>query len=248
MALFFDEEKEMAQSRFRSDIIISELKGQIDLADGWTKLGKPATQIANKLEIIKNEIVKLNKEEIVSTQGFIGELVPQKFTHEVADQAKTYLSKMKSYFDSCYQTKRDEKELLIQQINKEKGINFLVDQKMKNLNKSLETLVLNSDTREIFRQTPCGYMQKIAPIYKDPDFRNGRAHFLASEKRVAGVKADTFIFNLFVIWSMSIFLYIALYFDWLRKILAVSPKLISVFKNSVLRTLHHRSVKNRPGV
>jgi hypothetical protein len=46
---------------------------------------------------------------------------------------------------------------------------------MKYHNKSLEVLVLNSETKEFFRETPYGYMQKIAPIYKEPDFSNGRA-------------------------------------------------------------------------
>jgi hypothetical protein len=43
---------------------------------------------------------------------------------------------------------------------------------MKYHNQSLETLMLNSDTREFFRYTPNGIMQKIAPVYKKPDFNN----------------------------------------------------------------------------
>jgi hypothetical protein len=67
-------------------------------------------------------------------------------------------------------------------------------------------------------------MQKIAPIYKDPDFTNGRAHFLASQKNLFGLSVDTFIFNVGIIWMMSIFLYIALYYNWLRKLLGISAQ------------------------
>jgi len=35
---------------------------------------------------------------------------------------------------------------------------------------------------------------------------------------VAGVSIDTLIFNLGIIWLMSFVLYLALYFDWLRKL------------------------------
>jgi hypothetical protein len=105
---------------------------------------------------------------------------------------------------------------------------------MKYHNKSLEVLVLNSETDEFFRETPFGYMQKIAPIYKEPDFKNGRAHFLASEKNLFGITLGTFIFNLGILWLMIAFLYIALYYNWLRKLLGVSGQFKhfkSFFKN-----------------
>lgn len=123
---------------------------------------------------------------------------------------------------------------MINRLNKEKGDQFLYNQKMKYHNKSLEVLVLNSETKEFYRETPDGYMQKIAPIYKDPDFTNGRAHFMASEKNLFGYAVDTFIFNVGVIWLMSTFLYIALYYNWLRKMLQISAQfknLKSFFKN-----------------
>ena len=62
-------------------------------------------------------------------------------------------------------------------------------------------------------------MQKIAPVYKVPDFNNGRAHFLASGKSIFSFSVRTLVFNVLVIWMMTIFLYITLYFDWFRKIL-----------------------------
>jgi hypothetical protein len=116
---------------------------------------------------------------------------------------------------------------LINRLNKENGDQFLYDEKMKYHNKSLEVLMLNSETKEFYRETPFGFMQKIAPIYKDPDFKNGRAHFLASQKNLFGYNVDTFIFNLGMIWLMSTFLYIALYYNWLRKMLQISAQ----FKN-----------------
>jgi ABC transport system ATP-binding/permease protein len=65
MARFFDMEMEMAQARFRSDILTTELIGQVDLADGWTRLNKPINEISAKLKIIKNEIGKLDNEKVL---------------------------------------------------------------------------------------------------------------------------------------------------------------------------------------
>ncbi|MDA3930673.1 MAG: hypothetical protein PF541_17130, partial [Prolixibacteraceae bacterium] len=46
MVNFFEIEKEMARSRYRSELLTTELIGQIDLASGWQKLNKPKDQIA----------------------------------------------------------------------------------------------------------------------------------------------------------------------------------------------------------
>ncbi len=78
--------------------------------------------------------------------------------------------------------------------------------------------MLNSEIVKFFRETPCGYMQKIAPVYKEPEFNNGRAHFLAPEKKLFHIKISTLTFNLSVIWMITLFLYIALYNNWLKKI------------------------------
>jgi ABC transport system ATP-binding/permease protein len=221
MARFFDMEKEMAQARFRSDILTTELIGQVDLVDGWIRLNKPADEISKKLVIIKNEIEKLDEEKVLPKFQFTDFLVPGKFNSEIAEFAKAHLNQLKDFHKNRYQNIKSEKDQLINRLNKENGDEFLYNQKMKYHNKSLEVLVLNSETKEFFRETPYGYMQKIVPIYKDPDFSNGRAHFFSSEKNLFGYAVGTFVFNLGIIWFMIAFLYIALYYNWLRKLLGI---------------------------
>jgi ABC transport system ATP-binding/permease protein len=221
MARFFDMEKEMAQARFRSDILTTELIGQVDLVDGWIRLNKPADEISRKLVIIKNEIEKLDEEKVLPEFQFTESLLPGKFNSEIAESAKTHLNQLKDFHKNRYQKIKSEKNRLIDRLNRENGDEFLYNQKMKYHNKSLEVLVLNSETKEFFRETPYGYMQKIAPIYKDPDFSNGRAHFFSSEKNLFGYAVGTFVFNLGIIWFMIAFLYIALYYNWLRKLLGI---------------------------
>ena len=222
MGRFFDMEKEMAQARFLSEILITQLIGQIDLVDGWTRLNKPADEIAQKLTIIKNEIEKLDNENVLPPFQFTDNLTPEKFNPEIAALAKAHLEKLKDFYNARYQKIKQVKDQLIHRLEKENGDQFLYNQKMKYHNKSIENLVLNSDAKELYRKTPYGYMQKIAPIYKEPDFKNGRAHFLASQKNLFGYTIDTYFFNLAILWLMSTFLYIALYYNWLRKIMEVS--------------------------
>jgi ABC transport system ATP-binding/permease protein len=219
MSLFFDMDKEMTQARVRSNILVTELIGQVDLVDGWIRLEKPADEISQKLKIIKNEIEKLDQETPLPVFQFTASLVPGKFNHEISERAKEHLNMIKELYDKRYQSLKQKKDQFINQVETLEGDQFLFNQKMKHHNKALEVLALNSETKTFYRETPYGYMQKVAPIYKDPDTKYGRAHFMASQKNLAGYPVDTFIFNLAVIWFMSLFLYVALYYDWLRKIL-----------------------------
>ncbi|MDD3744086.1 MAG: ABC transporter permease, partial [Lentimicrobiaceae bacterium] len=226
MKYFFDSEKEMAQSLFRADILITELTGQADLINGWLRQNRPAADISHKLLVIRNEIGKLDSETPLPRFQHYNDLVIEKYNHETAGYVKSHLAGLKDYYDDRYKKIRAEKDRLINSLNKEKGNNYLYDLKMKSHNNSLEKLVLNSEIKEFFRETPCGIMQKIAPVYKAPDFKNGRAHFLASEKNLFGIMPGTPVFNLVVIWLMSLFLYLSLYYDWLRLLISVPSKVI----------------------
>ncbi|HSO85273.1 MAG TPA: ATP-binding cassette domain-containing protein, partial [Draconibacterium sp.] len=136
MAQFFEMEKEMAQALFRSDILTTELIGQVDLVDGWIRLNKPAEEISRKLIIIKNEIEKLDAEKVLTEFQFTENLVPGKFNSEIAELAKTHLNQLKEFYNTRYQKVKSEKDQLINRLNKEKGDQFLFDQKMKYHNKS----------------------------------------------------------------------------------------------------------------
>jgi ABC transport system ATP-binding/permease protein len=221
MAYFFDLEKEMAQAVFRSDILTTELTGQADLINGWIRQNKPAADISRKLLIIRNEIGKLDAETSLPRFRHYNDLVIDKYNYETAELVKSHLTGLKDFYAGRARKIRAERERLISRFNEEKGHEYLYDLKMKSHNKSLEKLVLNADIKEFFHETPCGIMQKIAPVYKDPDFSNGRAHFLASGKNLFGITLETHRFNLMVIWLMTGFLYLALYYDWLRRIISI---------------------------
>ena len=64
-------------------------------------------------------------------------------------------------------------------------------------------------------------IQKIYPIYKDPDPDHAidfDAQFYMPAKHFLNRDVDTFWFNTIVIWCMSLLLSLTLYFDVLRRI------------------------------
>jgi hypothetical protein len=48
-----------------------------------------------------------------------------------------------------------------------------------------------------------------------------RAHFFAPAKYFMGFKMETPVFNIIVLWIMTCFLYITLYFDTLKKLIGM---------------------------
>ena len=222
---FFEMEKEMGRAKYFSDLLITELTGRIDHVAGLIKLQKPEEEITRKLAIIRNEVEKLS-EDVASVKFEAAHNIALScFTPEIADSVKNYMDELKRYYHAKYNKIRNKKDRTISEINEAEGKDFLYEQKMKFQNKSLEDLMMNAGSKEYYRETANGIMQKVAPIYKAPDFRDGRAHFLTSEKNVGGKNIDTLFFNLIVIWLMNLCLYVALYFDWIRKFLTTFGKL-----------------------
>jgi ABC transport system ATP-binding/permease protein len=238
MAPFFEMEKELTRARFRSDILITELTGRLDQASGLKKLHKPEPEISHKLNIIRNEIQELNRENPASPFPATEKLVYQDFTPSIADSAKNFLSRLQDLYSQKADQLRQEKDQQIRALNRSHGEDFLYNKKMKYHNKALENLMLNTGSKEYYRETANGIMQKVAPVYKKPDFPNGRAHFLASGKNLSGWNISTLYFNTGIIWLMSFLLFFSLYFDWIRKILSVAGKITPGLKKTERK--HHK--------
>jgi ABC transport system ATP-binding/permease protein len=218
MAHFFDIEKQMSRTRYLSDLLLTEITGRIDHVIGMIHTEQPDETIAKKLKIVKNEMDKLNR--VHGLPAFPGNenLVMPQFTDDVAEAARLHLNRLKDSLNLVNNQLRNQKDRIIREID-EQGAGTLFSLKRKYHNKAIEELVMNTASKEYIRETRNGIMQKIAPVYKKPDYNNGRAHFLSSEKHLAGMVFKTVHFNLAVIWVMIAVLYLALYYDWIRKLI-----------------------------
>jgi ABC transport system ATP-binding/permease protein len=97
-------------------------------------------------------------------------------------------------------------------------------------NESLNNMVKNeNDLGDKCLEKDGKLIQRTNPIFLDPDNNYGRAHFYAPQKKLFGKYYSTFWFNLCVIWGMSIFMMITLYFDALKKLLDAFGKIGSLF-------------------
>ena len=94
-------------------------------------------------------------------------------------------------------------------------------------NESLADLVKNINTKERLLEYKGALIQQINPIFQDPNpsgVLDYRTAFFFPEKNFLGLTISTYIFNILVIWLMSIGLYLTLYFELLRKLISSFEK------------------------
>lgn len=101
--------------------------------------------------------------------------------------------------------------------------------KLASSNESLADLVLNRNDELKILELDGRLIRNSEPIYHEvnPDGRfwlNYRVHFFAPNKPVFGRRIDTFQFNMTAVWLMSLLLYITLYFESFRKLIAGRKK------------------------
>jgi hypothetical protein len=89
-------------------------------------------------------------------------------------------------------------------------------------NESLADLVRNVNVKDRIIEHDKRLVQQIDPIFHMPETPqnplNYRTHFFAPEKHFLNHRFSTFSFNVIVIWLMSIFLYLALYFELFKRL------------------------------
>ena len=142
-------------------------------------------------------------------------------TPELLIELRNYLDKLSRYYVKKRNSIDQQKDRLIaskvKTPDEREAFNKLRDDYY---NESLGDLVMNSTDFYRIIERDNKLIQRLHPIYQDPVGSNMlRSHFFAPRKMIFGQPIDTFWANLIVIWSMSIFLMLTLYFDALSRLM-----------------------------
>ena len=89
----------------------------------------------------------------------------------------------------------------------------------KHVNKKLANILNDQFSVMKIYQIDNRIYQADEPIYRKPAYSNGRVHFYSSFKKIGKYSIDTVVFNVVIIWLLTILLMFSLYFDLLRKLL-----------------------------
>jgi ABC transport system ATP-binding/permease protein len=216
--LFFEDEKEKSRQQFKSAFLISELSSRLNLSE--LELKSSDKSVFNyHMELIKNELLILSDDpatknikkpdfRLIGSQSGLNEI----------ESLKGYLDTLKTVFNRLANQagqRRDKKyKKLVEEIGSEEVFKLQKDY----YNKSLADMVMNKMQVKKLIEENGRLIPKKDPIFMQPESKFGRAQLYTPEKNVLGYHIHTFIFNLLFIWLGTFLLYIALLFNWLKKL------------------------------
>ncbi len=232
-------DKKISIAEFKKTFLHSELASKIDFCENNFNSNKDSIidLVHKNLLVVKNEVNLIATSYKELKYDGIEKVTPTSFNSGVANDLRKFLSKMRKYFIIKYNDYYDTRDSYIAELqNSAEKKEAFIQLKKDYYNDHLAVMLENSrDEHRIIENE--GYLiQKINPIYLDPkppkipiDFR---AHFYAPRKYFLGRYYNTFNFNIGVLWGMTIFLFIALYFDLLKKLLNVGTTISALFQKN----------------
>jgi ABC transport system ATP-binding/permease protein len=228
MAPYFNLEMEESQADFKASYITDQLQSKNNFI--IENLNNNSDSIQTLLAIEINAIEKVLRNESFSEglADILSGLSIETFNKQTAEQLNAYLISYKKHYQQVYNQKVAIREQMISFFEADESLNYnLNEYKNAYYNESLSDLVRNVKEKNRIISYKGELVQKLNPIFLKPAPAHSldyRAQFFAPVKHFAGLYIDTFYFNLLVIWLMSFLLYIALYFEWLKKGLKSASK------------------------
>jgi len=213
--LFFEQEKMISETTFRKVYWASKMMSVAE--DLVTNKRKSPEDFREEISLLLSEVKK--SIDLTGVSAFKGMMLLEKgqINDGVVEELRMFIGEVKRYYakkEDAAITKKDEI------ISTYDPLSLLL-LRSRHHNRSLEDFVRNKSLED---EVAIEEGEIIST--SDPVFREGglRSHFFSSGKKVLGKVFDTYCVNMAVIWSMTLVMAIALYFDWLRKIMEMFGK------------------------
>lgn len=241
---YYDLEKIQSKSYYKYTYLIPELSERLERSRFHAKDKNDSVQaiLAKDLKIIRETInAETNKQGLsldVNTA-----LTIHAFDDKAAEKIGLYLETLKQSYIGQFNDADNKKERLIEFKSKDPEYNLTT---YKNLyfNESLADFMKNASTKNRIIEYEGKLIQQIDPIYTDPGNISGnldyRAHFLAPTKHIGGIYMSTYAFNMMIVWLLTGLLYITLYFEAFKGILALFSRIRFDFATTYVMLLKSR--------
>ncbi|MFN3840866.1 MAG: ABC transporter permease, partial [Cyclobacteriaceae bacterium] len=223
---FYLYDKIMADADYKKVYYLPELETRLQFClNNMKTIDRDAiAKVMSDLNLIRRELYKeatfVNTSQNIS---WMDKITLKHFDSLTYTQAADFLLNLRRFYIRLYNKADDEKERLIATMTdtpeKEREFEML---RNRYRNEAIAEFVKNlSETHRIIEKDG-KLIQKIYPIYKDPEpehMVDFDAQFYMPAKHFLNRNVDTLYFNTGVIWSMTLVLAIALYFDVLRRVI-----------------------------
>ncbi|HNP17054.1 MAG TPA: ATP-binding cassette domain-containing protein [Fulvivirga sp.] len=226
---FYKFDKRLADAEYKKLYYVPRLESELSNAFVNLKYRlnpQQAPKIIKSLEILSNEI----SSELASIGSdkfeYLDRLKIDKFdslTHKATSQ---FLLNLGQYYINKYKKAEEEKEAYIATLTDTPRHREQLDSMMYEYqNEAIVTALTNKTATYRVIEIDNRLVRKINPIYFTDEQPSGpfdfRAKFFVPVKHFLGFKIDTLYFNVMMIWFMSFLLFITLYFDGLKRLIAI---------------------------
>lgn len=217
---FFGFDKERKYSNWKKDYWVKELQNRINESRKYLKENTPE-RLSYTWGVLRNELLK--EQQLVGGLSLpdLSTITPSEINDEILNELEYTLDRLFDFYRDKYNRAAAEKEEYVMELTStEKGKDELIIMKDSFMNESLQEFVTNKNELEVIVEYNQELVQKSDLIYLTP--RNSGffgSHFYAPSKPILGKQITTYSANLLMIWGMTLFLTITLFFDGLRKLI-----------------------------
>jgi len=215
-------DKVISQADFRKNYWITRLQNKVSYIQRHLDDSSRQHTIQANLALLRGEIA----EELQSPSSrlvrfaSLDRLQPERLEKKNLRELEDYLKLLRRYYIKLYNKATDKKDAIMTSMQHEAdGQDNLLQLRRNHYNEKLADFVTNSEEMNRIIEYEGELVQKIDPVFKDPEHPLIKAHFYAPRKQLLGKYYPTFWVNMLVIWVMSLLLYIALSRRWLRRLI-----------------------------
>ena len=226
--LFYKEHRIMAQSEYKTVYYLPKIRAELNYCHihmGETSDDNIKSEMEDKLDLVRTEISK--ELEIVGKKFFpeVSKLNATQFDNNVYRLSISFLDRLRRFYNNKLNRASDDIDKKIAEMTKtEEAKAEFMKLKHDHENEAITKIVKNTTTDTRILRKDNHLIQKIYPIYMDPDSPSGpfdfRAQFYVPTKYFMGTVFETEFFNVCIIWFMTLLLFITLYLDLFRKIVS----------------------------
>lgn len=228
--LFFDYDMAISQNDWYASFLIPLLNRKARESELAINKEEYRDHSENNLKKLRKYIGILSEKAEIDNSGLLASLYFEEYDLNTVARTLKGLDSLKTHFRQKSLRFVGIKDTLMMQIESEYGRDYTIRLKQENKNNYLSDILLNRTGLEKIYENSTGIHQKADPVFMEPESSAGRSHFYAPYKMVGKLKINTFLFNLLVIWIMTIFLFITLYCNTLKWILDFFESLSITFK------------------
>ena len=220
-APYYQYEKEEAKADFKSAYLTDELKkrNRFVLENFESKNDSIKMLVEKNLAILRDNLRDESYRPGFEKVNIDDDFSAQKYSKIKGMMLEGYFEDYRSHYQKIYNENVNliEKKMAFYEKN---GVK-VNDEKNTYYNESLSDLVKNVSVKERLLEYEGKLIQQLNPIFQDTKpsgILDYRTAFFLPEKNLLGLSVSTFIFDILVVWAMAFMCYVALYLEWLRRI------------------------------